>query len=34
MSGILEESLENDKQECERLRYFSYQSKEIKTLQK
>jgi len=34
MNGILDESPENDKQECERLKYFSYQSKEIKRLQK
>ena len=27
MSGILEELSEKDKQECERLRYFTYQSK-------
>jgi hypothetical protein len=33
MNGILEELSENDRQESERLRYFSYQSKEIKRLQ-
>jgi hypothetical protein len=34
MNGILEESSEIDKQECERLRYYSYQSKESKRLQR